>query len=135
MTQQERDAIKAREKAATPGPWELENQGSSVETANIQCQDQNGNNLFDTFNAHGQEIHSEHDEDGSSYFENGQRRKDIEFAAHARADVPALLEENERLRTALEPFADMWDVMHAEGLKWGDISEGVLRRAKEAYDG
>lgn len=89
--------ISAREQAASKGPWDFEHAGDkSAETANVEITDPEGKKICDTLNADDQLIDSEDDGDeyGSwrTYFENGQRLKDMRFIAHARVDVPALID-------------------------------------------
>jgi hypothetical protein len=86
MTPEQLQAIAEREKRATPGPWAV---GQDEERASRPefVHDTRGHVLFDGDEA-------EHD--------------DLQFAAYARTDIPALLElvreqarELERLRSAL----------------------------------
>lgn len=63
--------IKARDQAATPGPWKMENKPK-------------GSGFFGTI----------HGKAGVSFSGN---RADNEFIANARTDIPALVEEVERL--------------------------------------
>ena len=68
--------IKAREQAATRGPWEMSNEPK-------------GSGFFGTI----------HGKAGVSFSGN---RADNEFIAHARTDIPALLAEVERLTKEIE---------------------------------
>jgi hypothetical protein len=81
-------AIRAREQAATEGPWTHQPYGE---------QNQNGDYCGgDIYDAHGEYVVSEiSDSDG-------------DFIAHARTDIPALLDEVERLRKVIE------DAPHSE---------------------
>lgn len=84
-TQEERDAIKARCEAATPGPWTLKPWG------------------------YVQEIHvyNEHNQMIGAPLTTGMpdaawcaTKEDAEFVVHARQDIPMLLDENDELRLA-----------------------------------
>lgn len=83
MTQTELEAIKARAAAATPGPWEFDGKGDIVP-----------------------------DGDKSDFVAMiHYSAEDAEFIAHARADVPALVAEVERLRAEnakLDEMLDLW---------------------------
>ena len=106
------DAIKAREAAATKGPWTLR--------FHVRSSDPN-----------------EHDEwivvfealTGSSWADDStlMDRPDAQFIAHARQDIPALLAEVNRLRSALSsraPETDTQQQLTAERL----AHEETLRR-------
>ncbi len=82
MTDAELDAIRARAEAATPGPWGI--------TADSKPND------FD--------IAGPEPGDTRGMF---WREEDAGFVAHARTDVPALLDEVKRLRALLKaPMTD-----------------------------
>ena len=70
------EEIKAREQAATPRPWKMENNPK-------------GSGFFGTI----------HGEAGVSFSGN---RADNEFIAHARTDIPALIAEVERLQNVVK---------------------------------
>lgn len=101
--------IEARTKAATSGPWELELHDSySVDTAYYAVHSLDGRAIFDACNSECMEIRSEHDEDGAHYWDE-TGRNNLTFAAHARTDVPDLLDdrreltaENAKLRAMLK---------------------------------
>lgn len=87
-----RELEQAEQKVA-PAPWDAENEENRREQdAFLKLTDANGKRICDTFNADGQEIHYEADEDGAYYFEGGQRRTDLEFIAALRNAAPTLLE-------------------------------------------
>lgn len=74
--------IRAREQAATPGPWHAESIGSGVRHLDRNC-DWYAADLPDGYNLPGRQG-----------VDGGQN--DGEFIAHARTDVPRLLAEVER---------------------------------------
>lgn len=93
MTEEQLLAIEEREKNATPGKWDTDGDGSSYDpswdqyasswvttpTGNWKCQ-------------------------SGCYTgtEMCQQMSDAEFIAHARTDIPALIQEVRRLRKLLE---------------------------------
>ena len=83
MTQQELDALKALAEAATPGPWVC--YYSLSVGATVQQKGKAGW----IFRA-----------------QEKATRGDMDFVAAARAAVPALIAEVERLREQLEDYAD-----------------------------
>ena len=107
MTDEELDAIKARVEKATEGPWCWENCGEK------------GNDLIVGIALHvgsdepcrGQVPPDSYDEHRHEYVDAVARKSallsematsfDAAFIAHARADIPALIAEVERLREAL----------------------------------
>lgn len=70
------EEIEARANAATPGPWEA----------------------FDNYISTGDEIFADVHSSNPMY---GDASNDTQFIAHAREDVPSLLEEVKRLRSLL----------------------------------
>lgn len=107
MTREQLEEIRKRAEAATPGPWE-----ASFPTG-ADCQ------WIDVTTAYGAEdeligtvLPREHmcNPEGVEALQKltRQRMDDVEFIAHARTDVPALLAEIERLRAILQqkPPAD-----------------------------
>ena len=87
------EEIKAREQAATPGPWEMENEPK-------------GSGFFGCIHGKG----------GISFSGN---RADNEFIAHAREDIPALIEQHEQdqqqiatLKKALKMTLKDWPECH-----------------------
>ena len=80
MTELDLEAIKARCEAATPGPW---------------------HQLFNTTDGPGVGIYKNLDQRQQSMLACRMSDGDQIFVAHARADVPALVAEVERLREAL----------------------------------
>ena len=101
MTDEQREAIRARLEAATPGPWARD----PYKGANMQVV------------AHGNEV--------VAYHGHHQRQKDKNvvpnfiFIAHAPTDIAALLADNDRLRAALSAwgfvFCDIEKMGTAEG--------------------
>jgi hypothetical protein len=76
MTDEELKVIRERCEKATPGPWRAD--GRYIETIEGA------------------------EEEMAIYDEGGHDELDAEFIAHAREDVPRLLEEIERLREGLK---------------------------------
>ena len=90
MTQAELDALKALADAATPGPWEVE------QHSGILC---NGTPSTCA-------VLSSSECDMASFGDSEQALADAAFVAAARAAVPALIAEVERLREELDDYAD-----------------------------
>ncbi len=112
MTTERLEEIEARESKATPGPWDAESDGgNSAESANIAITDPSSKRICDTLNADGQLISCDVDEDGHYYYEDGQRRLDMEFLAHARTDVPELIQALKEAQGQLASFQSMGDVV------------------------
>ena len=90
MTQQELDALKALADAATPGPWEVEHHsGILVDGVPSTCA-----------------VLTSQEYDMASFGDDLQGYFDAAFIAAARAAVPALIAEVERLREELDDYAD-----------------------------
>lgn len=82
--------IEARYQAASPGPWESDNeQDSEHHYQYYMALDAESRTIFDTLNSSIGEIHEEADEDGVYRWDEVARRN-IAFATHARTDIPAL---------------------------------------------
>jgi hypothetical protein len=79
MTDEELNAIEARANAASPGPWRRARNVELVEAPDAECVSIAGSNNCDHI----------------------QGSVDMDFIAHAREDVPALVAEVRRLREAL----------------------------------
>lgn len=92
MTEQELQAIKERVAAATPGPWYYNNAHVATKEGVAGGYPPNEASVCELY-------------DGE-YIENKNGVNDARFIAHARQDVPVLVEEVERLRKALEFYAD-----------------------------
>lgn len=91
MKQDELAAIRERCEAATPGPFDTYVHGDNAGYTVAKFGD-NGQDVFWTF----------------------VKREDAEFVAHAREDVPALLDEIDRLRAEVANLdAELTDVVHA----------------------
>lgn len=97
------DEIRAREQAATPGPWEVDyNQPFSPDIQGIFKED------------YGYVLKAEipdDDEDEDEDDNQKQKSEDAEFIAHSREDIPYLLDEKARLKAALdeaERSAENW---------------------------
>jgi len=83
--------------AATPGPWDHDNPDAN--RREIVCETMYGpdnKSLFDTLNSEAACIHEDHDEDGSSYWDETGRRN-FAFIAAARTALPRLLNERDEL--------------------------------------
>ena len=89
MKQEELQVIKDRYEKAASGPWEFRDDNEGTEYRPFWVVSENNADSGEWL----AEIHV-----GSEL--------DAEFIAHARQDVPALIEEVERLREALEFYAD-----------------------------
>lgn len=90
LNQEQVAEIEARANAATEGPWESDNeQDSEHRFQYYMVLDAESRTIFDTLNSSIGEIHEEADEDGVYRWDEVARRN-IAFAAHARADIPAL---------------------------------------------
>jgi len=125
MTPERLAEIKARSEAATPGPWrhgEADGTGKVAEpfhggsiTAGATC-----------CIVFGHTIH------GAPF--GVLEEVDAEFIAHARADVPALVAEIERLRGALLDIAEYWNGDHNE-MAMGNACEFSRDHALSVLDG
>lgn len=105
MTQEEHDAIRAREQATTPGPWHY---------VTSKILKDNGLNTFDC----------------DVWCPNTicfpkELINDIKFIIHARQDIPALLDENAELRSIIA-------AKDAETARLRDALEAETKRADEA---
>lgn len=95
LTQAQKDELERLTQEATPGPWTVRTMHPNtlgpawVDAENVQC-------LADCGNPSGRTIHG-----FCGYIEPEQREANAAFIAAARVAVPALLEENKRLREAL----------------------------------
>lgn len=79
MTNEQRQAIRARADAATPGPWGWYNDKAGIY-------------------AHGDDVFAV----GLGGYEDIFSDEDADFIANAREDVPALLAENEELNNRIQ---------------------------------
>ena len=109
MIGQELDAIKAREKAATPGPW-------GYDSAYGECENEGNCPHGYAGNQRGSETecescqhwYMEHSATfcGPTFLEDGEDggmcTVDAMFIAHARRDIPALIAEVKRLSAEVE---------------------------------
>lgn len=83
--------IEARAKAASPGPWTTESHSNvRIDETYEAVEGPDGKTLFDAANSEVMELHTETDE-GSVYHWDETGRRNLEFAAAARQDVPDLL--------------------------------------------
>jgi hypothetical protein len=100
------EEIKAREQAATPRPWKMENNPK-------------GSGFFGTI----------HGEAGVSFSGN---RADNEFIAHARTDIPELIAEVERLTEENEELAKNGGKYIEISQKRYEMFEKASKRAENA---
>lgn len=110
MTEERIAAIKARAEAATPGPWKA---GKDDFTKNI----------IEAAKDRGTIIVQRRDDSNmfwSSYIPIKQIFADAAFIAHAREDIPALLDEVERLRDENERQKEVISFL-------GDAAKGLVR--------
>ena len=106
MRNEELQAIRTRVEATTPGPWV---EGDDVETAGeIYAGDPRVPIL------HGPPF-------------EGPREEDLQFIAHARTDVPALLAEVERLREMIRDsgILDQLRTMGPQGRRQTTMAEDI----------
>lgn len=103
MREEELAEIRARCEAATPGPWKSED-GWGVGL-------RYGRNAraYHAAGARGWPVlfRCQSENDMSAQLSKSQRQANCDFVARAREDVPALLKEIERLRTALAEVATL----------------------------
>lgn len=118
MTGEELQAIKARCEAATPGPW-------------IGGRDADLMRPLYTFHI---AVSRDAYEIETDHFLAWERNAD--FIAHAREDVATLLAEVERLREALEIFADRRKWLLGGEAAWLTLvgDDGPWNIAREALD-
>jgi hypothetical protein len=114
ITREELAAIRERAEKATPGPWRWSN--AKVLNGKYDFVPQ-GSYLADTLIMFG------------DTYENGEH--DAEFIAHAREDIPRLLDEIERLQRVMAALDDegMFRLGYVE---WDEIWQGVRERLKES---
>ncbi len=110
MTEEQLAEIEARVEAATSGPWELKHGdiGSSL-------RDPWGEDLIEIYSDGYCGMAFNHTATGT-------------FIAHAREDVPALLAEARRLRTALGALALRGEMTYLSTLhkRWAEFAGSVL---------
>lgn len=126
--------VRALDKAATPGEWELcVRSPRSVETAHLALCDAAGRVIADTFNAEDQEIHSEPDDGVPYYFENGKRKRDMELIAAYRALAPELARRLEESQACLKYWIETFEEFVADEMinTWEGYEE-KMARAKQA---
>lgn len=99
LSEVELQAIMAREKAATKGPWEEDvREERSHERVHHAVFTSSGVSIFDTLNSEAQTL--DHDGDGVYFDRIG--RANMDFCAHARTDIPRLLADLSALRRVAE---------------------------------
>ena len=98
------EALRALERAATPGPWEEDTCDTDCAWGKAKAYQMIARNeygrqvsLFDSINSDATTLEIEHDEDGSQMWDEIARRN-FAFIAAARNAFPALADEIERLR-------------------------------------
>jgi len=114
--------IKERCERATPGPWtSLSDDGRGLRTMNIKVVGRSPMMLV---------AQTAIGTTGGKIYDNGEdgRYDNAEFIAHAREDVPALVEEVDRLRLALEELIAAVECCPDEP----DVIECHLSEAKAA---
>ena len=112
MTNDELEAVRARAAKATPGPWEADHGCAKgygpAAWATVVAPD--GKVLFDTING-GHVLLTDPDYEGEWRDETGDLN--ATFIAHARTDIPALLDEVERLRGDAHIQRNFWQMEDA----------------------
>jgi hypothetical protein len=103
--------IKARTEAATPGPWHFE-----------QYEPFPGDVAFEVV-----------DTEMITVADNVLQR-DVSFFAHSRTDIPALLAEVERLRAALEFYADEKNWLNRDPIGASEDTGEIARNALQDTD-
>jgi len=127
MTEEQLVAIRAREAAATPGPWAKDGSLYAPDV-DITWADDEGEYVVGTIWDNGFVI-----------------RADAEFIAHARKDIPALLAENDSLRAQLAGCEEECALLEVKQLlaeptpntvRYEDVKEELLRdsEVRAAYD-
>ena len=122
MTAEQLQAIKERAEYATDGPWKVvksEESGVQIGTTWEHGQLKVGVPVVTT--AHGV--------GGTTIYIN---QNNAEFIAHAREDVPALIAEVEWLREAIDRKNEIHDALNRDYVKLRDENER-LREALEFY--
>lgn len=137
MTDEERAAIRARAEAATPGPWECRNAGGTTHAGEVI-------RLHRVRRAYDPGPNGPSPLLAESNFHNlgcDQEDANMAFIAHAREDVPALLDEVERLREAVTYWqgvavrreaenaryiAELREVVRAVGAVQTDEDDGAI---------
>lgn len=132
MTQEELDNIRRRSDAATPGPWVSEDGGYDVclgyKPSHIRIGWWSGDNEEDC-NADNRRVCELSDGEYNSYKNKEEMQANAEFIAHAREDVPALLDEIERLKKVSRylaeriAFLDEWRL----GISLYKVKEGAIQ--------
>lgn len=97
MNDDELDAIRARAEAATEGPWEVAHRADLDWLSQSHLVDSSDHEPGSNVRPEG-----ETDPRWSSVWPCRNAHHDAEFIAHAREDVPALLDEIDRLAAALD---------------------------------
>lgn len=125
MTNDELEAVRARAAKATPGPWEADHgcaKGYGPDAwATVVAPE--GKVLFDTING-GHVLLTDPDYEGEWRDETGDLN--ATFIAHARTDIPALLDEVERLQHDVDRAREAQGELlaHAERLA-GALTKGL----------
>ncbi|WP_304019994.1 hypothetical protein [Desulfovibrio piger] len=109
MTQEELEKIRKRSDAATPGPWVSEDGGYDVclgyKPSHIRIGWWSGDHEEDC-NADNRRVCELSDGEHNNYKNKEEMQANAEFIAHAREDVPALLDEIERLKKVSRYLAE-----------------------------
>ena len=108
LTPKQLKEIRERADKATPGEWEDETWGTYYTPEGIGLTSVGGIRYV------------------SSWEEFKQDKKDVEFIAHARQDIPALLDEVDRLNNKLAVIDDIMDGLKSSIID-GNPSDNELR--------
>jgi hypothetical protein len=101
LTQEQLEAIRQRAEKATPGPWEI--RWGEVVTKHPDHQ-----NVSQWYDGYSNAICSLND---GEYIINSNEDNDATFIAHARTDIPALLDHIAELEAELEKYRK---ILHGE---------------------
>lgn len=108
LTSSDLSAIAERAEKATPGPWEAISVGGIQSDYGVQREGTKGDPIV-----------------GGWLW-----REEAEFIAAARTDVPALLEEVQRLREGIQSVITLWSVEDREAHVLADALQGLLSEVR-----
>ena len=101
MTTEELQAIRERCEKATPGPWQWDINSYRGGFSGISSR-KDVEVLYPD--------HCNDGDDGAAWFASFPSAQDADFIVQARADVPALLAEIDRLQKELKIYQSPWNV-------------------------